>query len=329
MIQNHSAAGMDGAGLGPMDRLDAIKIFVRVVESGSFSAVARELGIGQPAISKQVASLESHLGAQLLMRTSRNLSLTEAGRDFYESASRLIDDLEAAESRVGRGQTSPSGLLRVTAAHAFSRLFIIPRLPEFFSRYPYVSVEMLVSERTSNLVEEGIDLAIRNGSLADSSLVARKIGSSPAVLVASTEYLLRHGEPSLLSDCDRHEAVLFVSRGGSARPWKLGVQPNPIVYQPRGSFRTNDGEQLREAVLAGLGITQAPLWLFSRDLALGTVKRILTQYEPDPIPISAVRPAARTMPGKVSVFVEFLLGLLAEQGAPFEQFGDARGEETS
>jgi DNA-binding transcriptional LysR family regulator len=135
-----------------MDRLDAIKIFVRVVESGSFSAVARELGVGQPAVSKQVASLEAHLGAQLLMRTSRNLSLTEAGRDFYESGARLIGDLEAAESRVGRGQASPSGVVRVTVAHAFSRLYVVPRLPKFFARYPDVGVEMLVSKRTSNRV---------------------------------------------------------------------------------------------------------------------------------------------------------------------------------
>ena len=114
-----------------MDRLEGIKIFVRVVESGSFSAVARELGTGQPAISKQVATLEEHLGAQLLMRTSRSLSLTEAGRDFYESAVRLISDLEAAESRIGSGQASPSGVVRVTAAHAFSRLFVVPKLPLF------------------------------------------------------------------------------------------------------------------------------------------------------------------------------------------------------
>ena len=161
-----------------MDRLDAIKIFVRVVESGSFSAVARELGVGQPAVSKQVANLETYLGAQLLMRTSRNLSLTESGRDFYESASRLISDLEAAESRVGRGQASPAGVVRVTAAHAFSRQYVVPRLPEFLARYPDVSVEMLVSERTSNLVEEGIDLAIRNGALAD--IAADEAGGRPS-----------------------------------------------------------------------------------------------------------------------------------------------------
>ena len=164
-----------------MDRLEGIKIFLRVVESGSFSAVARELGTGQPAISKHVAALEEHLGAQLLMRTSRSLSLTEAGRDFYESAVRLISDLEAAESRIGSGQASPSGVVRVTAAHAFSRLFVVPKLPLFRERYPKVVVEMLVSERTSNLVEEGIDLAIRNGSLSDSSLIARKIGVSAII----------------------------------------------------------------------------------------------------------------------------------------------------
>jgi DNA-binding transcriptional LysR family regulator len=294
-----------------MDRLDAIKIFVRVVESGSFSAVARELGVGQPAVSKQVASLEVHLGAQLLMRTSRNLSLTEAGRDFYESASRLIGDLEAAESRVGRGQASPAGLVRVTAAHAFSRHYVVPRLPEFLARYPDMSVEILVSERTSNLVEEGIDVAIRNGALADSSLVARKIGSSPVVLVASTGYLEQHGEPLKPSYCYSHHAVLFVSQEGP-RPWRLGGRLGPVSYQPRSRFRANEGEQMREAVLAGLGIAQAPLWLFQRDLAAGSVKRVLADYQPEPIPISVVRPAGRRMAGKVSVFIEFLAELLSD-----------------
>jgi hypothetical protein len=145
-----------------MDRLEAIKIFVRVVESGSFSAVARELGTGQPAISKQVAALEEHLGAQLLMRTSRSLSLTEAGRDFYESSVRLISDLEATESRIGSGQASPSGVVRVTAAHAFSRLFVVPKLPLFRERYPKVVVEMLVSERTSNLEPIPLPMIIGN-----------------------------------------------------------------------------------------------------------------------------------------------------------------------
>src|ERR1700731_2547802 len=209
-----------------MDRLEGIKIFVRVVENGSFSAVARELGTGQPAISKQVAVLEEHLGAQLLMRTSRSLSLTEAGRDFYESAVRLISDLEAAESRIGSGQASPSGVVRVSAAPAFSRLFVVPQLPAFRVRYPKVVVESLVSERTSNLVEEGIDLAIRNDALADSSLIARKIGESAVIAVASADYLERKGEPTRLRDLDGHDGVIFVSQDGP-RPWTFPPSASP------------------------------------------------------------------------------------------------------
>ena len=126
-----------------MDRFDAMRMFVRVVESGSFSAVARETGVGQPSVSKQIAQLEAHLGAQLMRRTSRSMSLTEAGQTFYESAVRLVDDLEAAESLIGRGQTAPSGLVRATIAPAFARLYVAPRLPEFFARYPDISVELL------------------------------------------------------------------------------------------------------------------------------------------------------------------------------------------
>ena len=150
-----------------MDRFDAMRMFVRVVESGSFSAVARETGVGQPSVSKQIAQLEAHLGAQLMRRTSRSMSLTEAGQTFYESAVRLVDDLAAAESLIGRGQTAPSGLVRATIAPVFARLYVVPRLPEFFARYPDISVELLVSERTVNLIEEGVDLAVHNGELLE------------------------------------------------------------------------------------------------------------------------------------------------------------------
>ena len=296
-----------------MDRLEGIRIFVRVVERGSFSAVARELGTGQPAISKQVAALEEHLGAQLLLRTSRSLSLTEAGQDFYESAVRLVSELEAAESRIGSGQASPSGVVRVTAAHAFSRLYVVPKLPLFRARYPKVVVEMLVSERTINLVEEGVDLAIRNGALSDSSLVARKIGESAVIAVASAGYLERRGEPKRPSDLDGHDGVIFVSQDGP-RPWTFASRAGLISYQATASFRSNDGEQLRAAVLAGLGVTQAPHWLFAADIRAGTVRRILRDHEPGKIAISAVRAAAPRQPSKVAVFVDFLTELLAGEG---------------
>jgi DNA-binding transcriptional LysR family regulator len=294
-----------------MDRFEGIKIFVRVVERGSFSAVARELGTGQPAISKQVAALEERLGAQLLMRTSRSLSLTEAGRDFYESVVPLISDLEAAESRIGSGQASPSGVVRVTAASGFSHHYVVPQLTAFRARYPKIVVEMLVSERMSNLVEEGIDLAIRNGALADSSLIARKIGEFAVIAVASADYLERKGEPTRLSDLDHHDGVIFVSQDGP-RPWTFASRAGVISYQAAASFRSNDGEELHAAVLAGLGIMQAPSWLFAADIRAGTVRRILRDHEPSKLPISAVRPASRRQPSKVAAFVDFLAELLAE-----------------
>src|SRR5579859_6815410 len=148
-----------------MDRMGAISLFVRVVDAGSFSAVARTLGVGQPAVSKQIAALEAHLGAQLLQRTSRSLTVTEAGRDFYESAVRVMSDVDAAESRVGRGRIAPSGLVRANVTPVFGRLYIVPRLREFFVRYPGVAVELVVTDRLVNLVEEGVDLGIHNGEL--------------------------------------------------------------------------------------------------------------------------------------------------------------------
>ena len=293
-----------------MDRLDAIKIFVRVVDSGSFSAVARELRVGQPAISKQVAALEAHLGAQLLRRSSRNLSLTEAGREFYESAVRLVADLEAAESRIGRGQASPAGALRVAVAPAFGRLCIVPHLPSFFARYPELRLELRVSERVTNLVEAGIDVAIRLGDLADSGLVARKIGTTSVVVVASPKYLAKAGEPARPSDLERHRCVAFVANGRE-RPWYFGGKLGKVSHHPRAAFSSNEGEDLREAALAGLGIAQGPAWLFEKELASRTLRRILREYEPSELTISAVRPAGRRLARKVSVFIDFMCELFA------------------
>ena len=293
-----------------MDRLDTIRMFVRVVENGNFSAVARELGIGQPTVSKQIASLEAYLGAQLLARTSRQLALTDAGRDFFDSASKLIAELDAAESRIGRGLTSPSGRVRVAVAPGFGALYIVPRLPEFFGRYPDVSIEILASDRSANLIEDGIDIGIRNGELAESSLIARKIGTSPIVVVASPAYLVEHGEPSKLSDLQNHRCVVFSSQTGP-RPWVFAGRNGPVSYLPEGSFRTNDGEQIRAAVLRGIGIAQVPHWLSAADLDAGSLRRILRRYEPSPLPISIVRPANKRLATKVSVFIDFLAQALA------------------
>ena len=250
-----------------MDRMDAISLFVRVVDNGSFSAVARTLGVGQPAVSKQIAALEAHLGAQLLQRTSRSLTLTEAGRDFYESAVRVVSDVEAAESRVGRGRIAPSGLVRANVTPVFGRLYVVPKLREFFARYPGVAVELVVTDRLVNLVEEGIDLGIHNGELSDSSLIARKIAQTPIITVATPAYLAAHGEPATPVELEQHACVIYAPQG-APRAWGFA---GPFAHQPKGAFRTNDAEQIRAAVLADLGLAHTPGWLFAAEIASGAV----------------------------------------------------------
>jgi DNA-binding transcriptional LysR family regulator len=294
-----------------MDRFEAIQLFVRVVESGSFSAVAREVGIGQPAVSKQIAALEARLGAQLLRRSARNVSLTDAGQDFFESALRLVDDLQAAESRVGRGQRAPSGLVRVSVAPVFGRLYILPRLPAFYARFADISIELQVTERAVDLVQEGVDLAIHNGALADSSVVAKKIAATPVVTVATPSYLRRRGRPKSPSDLDGQECITFVSQG-TTHPWRFKGKFGEIVHQPQGRLRTNDAEQIRAAVLLGLGLAHAPGWLFAEELAAGRVRRLLRSYERDPLPISAVHAGGRRLATKVRVLIDFLAEQLAK-----------------
>lgn len=294
-----------------MDRLDVMRLFVRVADTGSFSMAARGAGIGQPTVSKQIAGLETRLGAQLLRRTSRGLSLTQAGQDFYQSSVRLLDDFDAAEAQIGRDQAAPAGLVRVAMSAGFGRMFLMPRLPEFFRRFPDVSVDLDVSERQVNLIEEGIDVAIRIGRLIDSSLIARRIGSVEIATVATPDYLDRFGTPEVPGDLERHACVIFVSRGG-ARNWEFKGPSGPIVRVPVGPVRTNDAEHIRAAVLAGLGVGNTPSWLFADELCSGAAKRILTDYEPEPFPIHAVFPGGRRVSAKTKVFTDFIAEIFTE-----------------
>ena len=287
-------------------------LFIRVVDSGSFSAVARTLGVGQPAISKQIAALEAHLGAQLLQRTSRSLTLTEAGRDFYESAVRVVSDVEAAESRVGRGRIAPSGQVRANVTPVFGRLYVVPKLREFFARYPDVAVELVVTDRLVNLVEEGIDLGIHNGELSDSSLIVRKIAQTPIITVATPAYLAAHGEPATPAELEQHACVIYAPQG-APRAWGFAGRFGPFTHHPKGAFRTNDAEQIRAAVLADLGLAHTPGWLFAAEIVSGAVRPVLTNFEPARLPISAVRPGGRFLASKVRVFIDYLAEIFAEE----------------
>jgi DNA-binding transcriptional LysR family regulator len=287
-----------------VDKLDAMQIFVRVVEKGSFSSVARERGIGQPAVSKQISALEDELGTELVHRTSRSIALTEAGRDFYESALHILDDVENATSRIGRGQTAPKGLIRVTVPPTFARLHMVSKLPAFFAAYPDMAVELAASEGPTTIIEDGFDLAIHSGDLPDSTLVARRFAQTMIILVATPQYLTRHGAPKSPDDLRHFRSVVFVERG-SVQPWSFGSRQAAKRVVPTGVFRTSDIEQMRMGVLEHLGIAQAPAWLFAAELREGTVIRLLTAYERT-VPILAVRPASRRPCTKVRIFIEHL-----------------------
>ena len=297
-----------------MDKFDAMQTFVRIIEKGSFSAVARERGIGQPAVSKQISALEDELGTELLRRASRSIALTDAGRDFYESAIRILDDFESSTSRIGRGQTAPKGLIRVTVPPTFARLHMVSRLSAFFSAYPDMAVELGASESPTTIVEDGFDLAIHSGDLPDSNLVARRIAQTSIVLVATPQYLSRHGVPESPDDLNRFRSVVFVERG-SVQPWRFGSGNDSKRVIPTGIFRTSDLEQMRVGVLEHLGIAQAPAWLFATELREGLVIRLLTPLERT-VPILAVRPASRRLSAKVRIFTEHM----EKSFAPCTQF---------
>jgi LysR family transcriptional regulator for bpeEF and oprC len=305
-----------------MDKLDAMWVFVRVVESGSFSQAARDLGVGQPTVSKQVAALEARLGTQLLARNSRALAVTPAGQDYHEAAIRILQDLDAVEERLLEGQSAPSGLVRVTLSPGFGRMLVIPRLPDFRDRFPDVAVEMEVSGRHVDLIEEGIDVAVRIGRLSNSSLVARRIGDMRMITVASAGYIARHGTPRTLDELRSHQRIGYVYQGDIIG-WGFDVDGRPVTVDGGGAFRTNDAEHVRGAVLAGLGIAHHASWLFTDVMASGEVVRVLDRYAPPPFPIHAVTAAGRRMPSRVRCFIDFLAGICAEE--PELRVGDGPG----
>jgi DNA-binding transcriptional LysR family regulator len=293
-----------------VDRVNAIRLFVRLVECGSFSAVGREEGIGQPAVSKQIGALERHLGAQLVLRTSRQVVITEAGQSFYESARQLVDDFDALESSIGDRQRSPRGVVRVNTAPAHGRLCITPLLPDFFRQYPDVVIELSVSERHVDLVGDGVDLAVRHGRLVDSSLTARKLSETDFVLVASPGYLAAKGVPVRIADLDQHTCIVF-AKGRERYPWSLKVGQEAVSYVPHGSLLTGDAEHIRAAVLCGLGIAQAPFWLLAEEIRSGQVRVLLPELQPERVPIHLVYPAGRRVPVRVRMLIEYLVSAFA------------------
>ena len=289
-----------------MDVVAAFRVFVRVAEARSFSAVAREMGTTQPAVSRQVAALEEHLGARLIQRTTRSLALTEDGRDLLGHARRVLDSVEEAEASVGRRHSMPGGLVRLGSSSTFGRLFVAPRMSRLLERYPELAIELRMSDSLSDLVAEGIDIAIRVGTVQDSSLVARKIGSSRRVAVGSSACIAAYGEPQHPSDLERLPCIIFTGAAAPAE-WRFDGPDGPLVVNVSGRFRTDNGEAVREAVLAGLGFAVLPIWFFGTELTDGRLQPVLTGWESPASAISAVYPTRRNLAPRTRAVIDFFL----------------------
>jgi LysR family transcriptional regulator for bpeEF and oprC len=289
-----------------------LHLFIRIVELGSFTRAARELGLGQPAVSKQVAALEARLGVKLLDRTSRGLRPTGAGLDFYHSSVRLLADLEETEARVRKGVAAPNGLVRVATPPALGRMYIVPKLPAFFAQFPDIKIEFTTGQRRVDLVKDGIDVALRVGDPGTSNLIARKIGEEQMITVASPGYLTTHGALTTLHDLPRHK-LISTQIDGQAIEWRFRAEAGSVSISPAAAFQSNDGEDLRAAVLAGLGILHGPMAFFHEDLKTGKVVRVLEDYAADLSPIHLVSAGGRKMPHRVRVFMDFVAATFASE----------------
>ncbi|MGH6929130.1 MAG: LysR family transcriptional regulator [Dongiaceae bacterium] len=298
-------------------------VFAKVVESGSLSAAARALGVSLASVSRQLAALEEKLGARLLSRTTRRLSLTEGGRAYYARCKRILGDVEEAEAEVSQFQASPSGGIVVSASMLFGSTFLAPVLSGFLDRYPRVSIELPLTDRFVNLVEEGIDVAVRVGGLADSSLVARRIGAFRRVVCAAPRYLKEHGVPREPADVARHACLIF-SMLAEADRWRFSRDGRDLTIAVTGRLRSNNQEVLLRAALDSAGIMLAPSWLVRDQVAKGRLRVVLHEFEPEPTPIHILYPHARLLSAKVRALIDYLAGQWREEDFGFGRIGPKR-----
>jgi DNA-binding transcriptional LysR family regulator len=288
-----------------VDRLTAMETFVSVVESGSFSAAARLLNVGQPAVSKSIALLEERLSVRLLLRSTRGLMPTEAGQAFYERAKRTIEEADEAELAARGAGSNLTGRLRVCAAVTFARLHIVPAIGQFLQAHPDLNVDLVLDDRNIDLLEEGIDIALRMGQLEDSSMTARKIGEVPRLVVGTTAYFARAGVPASPAELTAHQAIVYSQRGGGGT-WTFRRESSEVAVAVSGRIAITAAEGIRAAVLAGLGLAVASEWMFSPELKSGEVRSVLNDWRLPPVELWAVFPAGRMVSAKTRAFLDFL-----------------------
>jgi DNA-binding transcriptional LysR family regulator len=291
-----------------LDRFTSLQVFVKVAASGSLSAAGRDMGLSQTMVTKHVAALEARLGVRLFHRSTRRLSITEAGRNFLESVERILSELDAAYASIAADRFEPRGLLRLNAPVSFGSRQIAPLLAEFARRYPHLQVELGLNDRLVDLAEEGWDLAVRIGSLEESSLIARRIASCRTALAAAPGYLQAHGTPRTVAELNGHNCLGYtLSHRTGADRWSFGSRGD-VTVKVSGSLRANNGDALRSAAIAGEGIIYQPTFIVADDLKAGTLVRLtLDQPTIEFAGIYAVYLPERNPPAKVRAFIDFLV----------------------
>lgn len=289
-----------------MDPLSDVAVFVQVVESGSFTAAAERLQVSKSVVSKYVTRLEARLGARLLNRTTRRLSLTEVGRVFYERSREGLSAIEEAEREVSRLQGTPTGMLRLNTPMSFGVLHVAPVLPDFMRRFPEISVEVDLDDRQVDVIDEGFDISVRISELPDSSLVARRLAACRHAIVAAPGYLEKHGWPKRPADLARHNVISYRYQASSLNWHFRGPDGKPVSMPVSGNLQMNNSLALREAMLAGIGIARTPTFLVGEDVARGSLVPILTDYQALEVSVYLVYPERRHLSPKVRAFIEFM-----------------------
>jgi DNA-binding transcriptional LysR family regulator len=287
------------------DRVLSMQTFVRAVDGGSLSAAARALGKSLAAVSRTLSQLEERLGVRLLHRSTRKLTLTEAGAAFYESARRILAEIDEAETALAGGAAAPQGTLTVTAPLLFGRLHVAPIVAEWLGRYPDVAAQLVLTDRNVNLVEEGVDVAVRIGRLDDSSLVARKLGDVPRIVCAAPSYLRRHGTPKTPDDLRQHECLRFTGLT-PGREWAFVRDGRDIRVAIAGRFACNVVEPAIDIARGGGGVLMVLGYQVAEDIAAGRLVRVLEAFETPPLPVNAMFLSPRLMAARVRLFLDLL-----------------------
>ncbi|MEC4772521.1 putative multidrug efflux transcriptional regulator CeoR [Burkholderia cenocepacia] len=290
-----------------MDRLQAMQVFTRVVDTSSFTKAAETLGLPRASVTTIIQNLEAFLGVRLMHRTTRRLSLTPDGAAYYERCVRILADVEETEASFQANNRKPHGKLRIDMPDSIGRLLVIPSLCEFHTRYPDIDLQLGLSDRPVDLLQEGVDCVIRVGALQDSSLVARRVGLFECVTVASPDYLERHGEPQTIDDLGQHKAVnYFSSRTGRTIDWTFLIDGKEVEMKMEGIVSVNDADAYVTCGIEGFGLIQPPLFMVLPHLREGRLKEVLPGVKPLPMPISVVYPHSRHLSPKVRVFVDWI-----------------------